>query len=309
MRLRAPTIGDVPAIAEVTNALMRSLYGRDELSEAEYRLIFAAPDFDPAEDALVAEDDEGRIVGYADVEDPSGEGRRVWIVVDVLPGTDRAVRRALLDAIEEKARLRQAAGGSTKVYLPSRDEATAELLAARGYEVARHSFRMEADLTTEPEPPVWPDGIAVRTFRSGEDDRAVYEAQEETFADQFDATPMSYEEWRHWSFGAAFDPDLWFLAEDGEQVAGILLARPERGGDQTLGWVSVVGVRRPWRRRGLGRALLLHGFRELRRRGKPRAGLGVDGESPTGAVRLYERAGMRVVRRSDHWEKDLLVAD
>ena len=305
MRLRAPTIEDVPAIAAVTNTLMRSLYGRDEVSEADYCLMFAAPDFDPAEDALVAEDDEGRIVGYTDVSDPSGEGRRVWIVLDVTPGTDDAVRSALFDAIEEKARPRQAAGGSAKVYLPSKDEATAALLAARGYEVTRHSLQMEADLTSEPEPPVWPNGIAVRTFRSGEDEGAVYEAQEETFADQFDAAPLSYEEWRHWNFDEAFDPDLWFLAEDGEELAGILLARPERGGDKTLGWVSVLGVRRPWRRRGLGRALLLYAFGELRRRGKPRAGLGVDGESPTGAVRLYERAGMRVVRRSDHWEKDL----
>jgi mycothiol synthase len=307
MRLRAPTLEDVPGIAGVTNALMQSLYGRDEVSEAEYRLMFAAPDFDPAEDALIAEDNAGRIVGYADVSDPSGEGRRVWIVVDVPPGTDDLVRTALLQAIEQKARSRQAAGGSAKVYLPSKDEATAALLAARGYEVTRHSFRMEADLSIGLDPPEWPDGIAVRTFRAGEDDRSVYEVQEETFADQFDATPMSYEEWRHWSFGTAFDPDLWFLAEDGEQVAGILLARPERGGDKTLGWISVLGVRRPWRRRGLGRALLLHAFGELRRRGKPRAGLGVDGESPTSAVRLYERVGMTVVRRSDHWEKDLLA--
>jgi ribosomal protein S18 acetylase RimI-like enzyme len=68
--------------------------------------------------------------------------------------------------------------------------------------------------------------------------------------------------------------------------------------------VSVLGVRRPWRRRGLGRALLLHSFRALRERGKPRVGLGVDGSNPTGAVQLYEAAGMRVVRRFDHWEKE-----
>ena len=127
-----------------------------------------------------------------------------------------------------------------------------------------------------------------------------------TAADQHESTPLTYEEWRHWSFGGAFDADLWFLAEDGSELAGILIARPERGGDDTLGWISVLGVRRPWRRRGLGRALLLHAFGELRRRGKLRAGLGVDGASPTGAVRLYENAGMRVVRRNDHWEKDLL---
>jgi len=306
MKLRPPTLADIPAITAVTNDLSQAHYGRDEMSEADYRLSFEAPEFDPAEDALVVEED-GRIVAYAEVFDPSEEGRRVWILIDVGPGAHDAVRHSLFDAMEAKARARQAPGGSVKVYLASKDEPMATLLAGRGYAVTRHSFRMEADLTAEPDRPVWPDGISVRTFRRGEDDQAVYEAQEETFADQFDASPMSYEEWRHWSFGSAFDPDLWFLAEDGDRLAGILLARPERAGDASLGWVSVLGVRRPWRRRGLGRALLLHAFGELRGRGKPRVGLGVDAESPTGAVRLYERAGMRVVRRSDHWEKDLLA--
>lgn len=306
MRLRPPTFDDVPAVAAVTNGLMRSLYGRDEVSEAEVRLMFEAPDFDPAADAVVALDDDDAIVGYADVADPSG-GRSIWIVVDVVPGGDDTIRAALLDAMERKARPKQAPDGAAKVYLPSKDEAMAALLAGRGYEVTRHSFRMEADLRTGREPPVWPDGIAMRTFRSGVDDEAVYEVQEETFADQHEATPLTYEEWRHWSFDAPFDPGLWFLAEDGGELAGILISRPERGGDDSLGWISVLGVRRPWRRRGLGRALLLHAFGELRRRGKLRAGLGVDGESPTGAVRLYENAGMRVVRRNDHWEKDLLA--
>ena len=67
----------------------------------------------------------------------------------------------------------------------------------------------------------------------------------------------------------------------------------------------MLGVRRPWRRRGLGRALLLHAFGEFRARGKRGAGLGVDGLNPTGAVRLYEQAGMHVARRFDQYAKPL----
>jgi mycothiol synthase len=65
----------------------------------------------------------------------------------------------------------------------------------------------------------------------------------------------------------------------------------------------VLGVRRRWRRRGLGLALLLQSFTDFRRRGATRVGLGVDAESPTGAVSLYEQAGMQVVRRNDAYEK------
>ena len=68
--------------------------------------------------------------------------------------------------------------------------------------------------------------------------------------------------------------------------------------DPDEGWVGVLGVRRPWRRRGLARALLYESFREIRERGKPRAKLGVDAANPTGATRLYESAGMRVLNES-----------
>jgi ribosomal protein S18 acetylase RimI-like enzyme len=64
----------------------------------------------------------------------------------------------------------------------------------------------------------------------------------------------------------------------------------------------VIGVRPPWRRRGLGLALLLHAFQELRVRGKRRVGLGVHGDNRA-AIALYESAGMRVYRRTDVWEK------
>jgi mycothiol synthase len=272
------------------------------VSEGEVRLWLEAPDFDPARDAVVAEVD-GRIAAYGDLSDVSGEGRLIWLDVSIRPGVVDAVGAAVLDELALRADAQVAPGGRLKAYVHESDTVLARLLDSRGYRVVRHSFRMEADLDTEPAAPTWPEGVAVRTFRPGADDRRVYEVQEETFADQHDHEPLSYEEWRHWSFGQAFDPELWFLAERAGELAGIVLARPERGGDETLGWISVLGVRRPWRRRGLGRALLLHAFRELRARGKPRAGLGVDGSNPTGAVGLYEQAGMRVVRRYDHWER------
>jgi mycothiol synthase len=75
--------------------------------------------------------------------------------------------------------------------------------------------------------------------------------------------------------------------------------------DPDLGYVNTLGVVRPWRRRGIGLALLHHAFGELGGRGKKRVGLGVDGSSLTGAVRLYEQAGMHVERRRILYEKEL----
>ena len=114
--------------------------------------------------------------------------------------------------------------------------------------------------------------------------------QMETMADQAGTfEPETFERWSELYLGgylgAPFDPALWFIAEESGEPAGICLCRPEWGADRTLGWVNVVGVRRPWRRQGLGLALLLHAFGELYQRGIERVGLGVHGENPTGAPR------------------------
>ena len=67
----------------------------------------------------------------------------------------------------------------------------------------------------------------------------------------------------------------------------------------------MIGTRTAWRRRGLGLALLLHAFREFYARGIRRSTLGVDSENPSGATRLYERAGMHVESESVTYEKEL----
>ena len=76
------------------------------------------------------------------------------------------------------------------------------------------------------------------------------------------------------------------------------------GEDELIGWIGDLAVRAPWRRRGLGQALLLHSFGLFAEAGKRRAGLGVDRDNATGALALYERVGLRVVRQSNTWERE-----
>ncbi len=100
-----------------------------------------------------------------------------------------------------------------------------------------------------------------------------------------------------------FDPTLWFLAFEGEQIAGGALCNDEV--DMDLGWVGQLAVLRPWRRKGVGLALLLHAFGEFYKRGRRKVGLGVDSQNLTGAVRLYERAGMHAARQYISYQKEL----
>ncbi len=119
----------------------------------------------------------------------------------------------------------------------------------------------------------------------------MYDAHQEAFSEETDFEKDPFDEWMHWSYREPFDPALWFVARDGDEIAGIALCRAvaARQATSTSGWVNILGVRKPWRRRGLGKALLEHAFREFRARGKTHAGLGVDGAQRGGARAL--RAG------------------
>jgi ribosomal protein S18 acetylase RimI-like enzyme len=105
--------------------------------------------------------------------------------------------------------------------------------------------------------------------------------------------------------GNRFDPSLWFLALDGDEIAGVAICTPEARAAPELGYVSALGVRRPWRRRGLARALLLQTFATFRERGRPGVALHVDAANPTGALALYEGVGMTALPRFEIWEKPL----
>jgi mycothiol synthase len=303
VEVRAPRQEEAGAIAELVNAHAQSLFGVDAVTVEEIEHWFTIPTLDPDKDMRVAVGD-GALLGYADVNDGGPERTRYWIDLRLRPGADGTVGDALVEAMERRAAEEAAPGALVRGFKAQDDEAASRVYEARGYRLIRHSLRMEASLAEEPEAPAWPEGISLRPAGADELPR-IREAVEEAFADHWEYEPDSLEEWEHWASGPNTDRSLWFLAEDGGEIAGACLCRPHEAGDPEAGYVATLGVRPPWRRRGLALALLLHSFREFRRRGLPRVCLGVDAENTTGAVRLYEKAGMHIARRYDILEKPL----
>lgn len=182
-------------------------------------------------------------------------------------------------------------------WLNAGDPAAAELLTTRAYGLVRREFHLERALADRPEP-VMPEGIGIRRFRAGEE-RELYFLDEEAFAEHWGFRQSNFEEWAWVLDSTSFDPELVLVAEDGGTLVGEawLQVTPEGG------WVNVLGVRPGWRGRGIGRALLLSGFAELAARGCERALLGVDAGNESGALRLYEGAGMTVRREWHVYEK------
>lgn len=300
--LRAPRPDEAEAIAQALNSDEGRLYRGTTLEEVAG--WFDAPDLDLDHDARLAVLPDRRIAGYADVYDDGGAHRSFWMTFRLAAGSGEH-GSALVTAMEERCAATALPGAVLRVGLAEADDAARAVVEAHGYRVVRHTYRMSIDLDDAPPPAVWPDDIRVRSCEPGRDDERVYEAHMEAFADMWEFVPGPYESWRHWMLQPPHDPELWFLAVEGDEIAGFCLAKPADAGDATVAWIPALGVRRPWRGRGVGLALLLHAFAEFQRRGKRSAVLGVDAASPTGAVRLYERAGMHVARRYLTYEKSL----
>jgi mycothiol synthase len=167
---------------------------------------------------------------------------------------------------------------------------------------------MVVDVTDEQPQPAWPEGITLRPLDPDRDGPMLHGAELEAFADEWGYVPLSYDDWRGRVFGrSGFDPTLVPVVWAGDEVVAFSRNYPKRNGD--WGFIANLGVRPAWRRRGLGLALLHESFRRFRETGETTVALGVDVENPTGATRLYDQAGMRVLWQADLWQKELRARD
>ena len=306
LAVRAPTHDDLPAIFALIQASDLDIFGRHDFTFQELRHQWSRPEFDPASDTWVVELPDGSFVGYGHTS--SGNHYRIHAMGVTHPNYyDQGIGSALVRLMEERAREHiLLAPPEARVCLfigiGGGHEPTVRLLTDHGYTKARRFSRMQIVMDAPPPAPIWPEGIAMRTLVPGQDERAIWEAMEESFADHWGHSPETFEHWlaRH-NTPDSLAPDLQFLAMAGETVAGAALCIYL----EDFGWVDLLGVRRPWRKHGLGLALLHHAFGEFYRRGTREVGLGVDAQSLTGATRLYERAGMHALLHYDSYEKEL----
>jgi mycothiol synthase len=259
-------------------------------------------------DAFLVETQDGRIVGYEEffhARDQYHDLNADGYIHPEFRGL--GIGTTLLRAVEVRAREEmKLAEPDLRVFIRStidnKDELGHTVLKTEGYFPIRYHWRMEIKLQEAPLAVTFPEGVELRPFVKDEHAIAVWQADNEAFRDHWGSHDSTYEDWIHRKFGKPdFDPTLWMIAWDGDQVAGYSQNRFRMG----IGWIGTLGVRRPWRKKGLGLALLQYSFGEFYKRGMTTIGLGVDASNPTGATRLYQRAGMYVASEFATYEKEL----
>jgi GNAT superfamily N-acetyltransferase len=302
---------DYPALAELQNINNRAEED-DELITVEGLTNFYThqPNFNPATDLLLAQVND-TLVGFARVwwwVNDAGE-RLYGIVGAVHPAWQKqGLGRALLGW--QEARIREIAANHPSseprfIQAFGMDKAPAKLhlLERAGYTLVRYGFMMvRPKLDDIPDLPL-PEGLEVRPVQR-DDMRAIWEALDEAFRDHWGHRAGTEEDYQRFISEPDQTPQLWQVAWDTrtKQVAGMVLNTifPNENAqfNQKRGWTDPICVRRPWRRQGLARALIMRSLRVLRDQGMTEAALGVDAQNPNKALHLYESCGYQPVKKS-----------
>lgn len=301
--LRAPTPDDAQAVTDLIIACDIDELGRPEYALPDLLVQWRRKNFDLAQDARVVLAPDGTIAAYTDLHYAGGLVRlnNVSCVNPIYK--NHGIEEWILQNAEEWAR-RHVTDYPVVIrhVVNAGQPAKLERMERAGYHPVRQAWIMQILLNQPPPEPIVPDGIIVRPFERGRDEHAAWMCIQETFRDLWQHTDVPYDEWASFIFEhAAWSPELSFLAFDGDEIAGAAITM----NDSLGGWVQQVGVRRPWRKRGVGLALLNTVFHALYKQGVDRAGLEVDAENPSGALRLYQRAGMTVKEHYTEFRKQL----
>lgn len=321
LTLRTYRPGDAEPMSQLWNRTFSAdgVPWRTEPVELENWFSTANDKFDASRDTFLVEV-QGTLVATADAEwvdtnDGSREFRMGGMVDPVW--RRRGIGTWLQHVLEEHvAELAERYPTDKPTFLGTWATETEKeriaLVARFGFEPARFFFDMARPSLEDIEEPVLPEGLELRSV-SAEQMKQLWDADVEAFRDHWGGFDGSDERFEQWKKDPKFDPSLFVVAWAGDEIAGGVVNHISEAENAAFkrkrGWLQSVFVRRPWRRRGLGQAVVLRSLQVFRDRGMTSAGLGVDADNPTGALGLYERTGFEVEMRSTAYRKPMVAVE
>ncbi len=306
---------DLDAIAHLINTCEEVDRLDEGTSISELQQEFNTPSLDTARDIRLWEDAEGKLIGFAQlwISEP-GEVIDGWLSFRVRPDARGGDVEAAAIAWGE-VRMREVSavrGAPVKLRSSARaeDGDRISVLTSCGFRADRYFFRMARSLSEPIPEPHFPEGFALRQFPGEQDAEAWVEMFNQSFIDHWNHHDLTVDKFKYDLAKPDYrnDLDLIAVAGDGRFVAfcycEIIVEECDRSG-RNEGWIMCLGTRRGFRKRGLGRAMLLAGLHRLKAAGVATAILGVDAENSSGALHLYESAGFHNIRDSISYVKDV----
>ena len=289
---RPATAADAKAIFELAAACEMADDGMVEVDEDDVRIAFDRHGFEAARDTLLVFDQD-ELVGWAQVYRKRAEA-------DVRPThLSRGIGNELLRWIEARAgELADDRVGQSKTDANARAR---DLFLSNGYEPTWVSWVLRTPLDDAAAAPEPPPGISIRHFRP-EDAEPVHRVIDDAFSEWPGRDPEPFQVWADTTLAhPGMSPELSPLAFDGDELVGVVISIDLPTFDE--GWIDQVATKATHRNRGIAQALLRTAFAGFRELGRTVAGVSTD--SRTGALGLYERVGMKVVRQYTRYTKRL----
>lgn len=313
---RPATHDDIQPVTDLLNLDSLKHVGVERFSYDECEQAWTEPGFDLAGSSRMVFDPNGELRGYVEIWDTGSAPVSAFAMGVTHPDFyDRGIGTDMLTWAEGRARktidrLPKNHPFTLQAVAAPKNQNGRDLLQSVGMSHVRTFYTMRIDLNGLLEPPASPAGVSIKQLSADDDLWPVFQAMETAFEDHYNHEAKTEAEVRqyyeHRLADPAFDPTLCFAAFEQGELAGGLIGYPKSDEDPTIGLVDTLGVLRPFRRKGIARALLENSFALFSSRPQFKAvQLGVDGSSLTGANKLYEKAGMYTVRSTELFEKNL----
>lgn len=320
---RCATLADAQIVTDMLNAESLATIGKTQFSFEECHQEWSIPGFDLEKSSVIVIAPNGQVAGYTEVDDLTAEmpvrpfvfgathpdfwgmGIGTWM----LAWSEKTLERAVSLVPDGTQVAMEAASYRTVTQ-------GIKMFEGYGMRPKRSYFRMLIDLDEKQHAnaPVDLDGLSLVTLAEYGDIPAAALAKEDGWKDHYGHVERSAElaikQFEHVVADAAVDHDLVYLLLDGDDVAALIINVLKADEQPDIGYVRTLVVRKPWRRRGLGKYLLEKSFNAFYERGGfKQVALDVDAESLTGATDLYLKAGMRVERENVLFEKILQAGE
>jgi mycothiol synthase len=295
MSLRARSVSgapDLPKLLDLLVTCQQAGYVDAELRSIELRVTLRNPTFDSARLTRVLEDDAGQMVAFGLL----WQGRYLGMLVH--PEERGRLEDQLIDWAVEQVRHADGHGGEViNLWALCRDDdaISRERFEQRGFSLVDHEFRMVRDLHGPIPSPAVPDGFTLRSLNAASELDDWLELYRAAIGDR----PAILERWRAVRRDNDYDQSLDLIAVDHTgKLAGMCYCSIPTLETSRLdvkeGRTEPIAVAEPYRRRGLGRALVLSGLHLLRARGMDQALLTMEPDNAP-AHRLYESIGYQLV--------------